>query len=141
MYLGSSCLLGPSSYMGSYSGLATAEPVQVTGGVIGTHPTRLDLYVHPGDPIDFTVPVLDADGALVDVSTWSATATAALPGGVILHDFAPTVSADGVRVVATEAQTRAWDWAVRAARLNVAIVAPGAAAARLCLGWIRLYRP
>lgn len=109
--------------------------------VLGQHPQRLDLYVHPGDPIDFGAPVLDALAAAVDISTWNCAAVALGPGGETLHDFTPTIDSEQVRVTATSAQTAAWAWAVYAARLVVTVTPPGEGALPILTGWIRLYRP
>lgn len=109
--------------------------------VLGQHPARLDLYLHPGDPIDFSVPVLDAAGAAQDLTGWTVAATAAAPDGTVLHDFQPSAGATSIRVTATTAQTRAWAWSVYAARLVVTATPPTEAAIEICVGWIRLYRP
>ena len=109
--------------------------------VLGAHPARLDLYVHPGDPIDFTVPVLDGDGAAQDLSGWSVAATATSPDGTVLHTFTATIDDTSIRVQATTAETRAWAWSVYAARLVVTGTPVSEAAVELAVGWIRLYRP
>jgi hypothetical protein len=109
--------------------------------VFGAHPQRLDLYVHPGDPIDFTVPVLNALDAAQDLSGWAVAATATDPGGTVLHDFSTAVSGTSIRVTAGTAETRAWQWTAYAARLVVTGTPPTTAAIELATGWIRLYRP
>lgn len=109
--------------------------------VLGQHPARLDLAVHPGDPIDFTVPVLDADDAAQDLSGWAVAATATAPDGTVLHTFTTTVSGTSIRVQASTAETRAWLWSVYAARLVVTGTPVAEAAIELATGWIRLYRP
>lgn len=109
--------------------------------VLGAHPARLDLYIHPGDPIDFGVPVLDAAGVALDISAWTCAASATAPDGTVLHDFAPSISSQRVRVAATGAQTAAWLWSVYAARLTVTATPPAGAAIEVTTGWIRLYRP
>lgn len=111
--------------------------------ILGAHPTRLDLYIHPGDPIDFTVAVLDAADAIPGgwPSGWAATATATAPDGTVLHTFTTTLATATVEVAATGAETGAWAWNVYAARLAVTITPPAGAAVPIGLGWIRLYRP
>jgi len=108
---------------------------------LGQHPQRLDLYIHPGDPIDFTVPVLDAAGAAQSLAGWAVAATATAPDGTALHTFTTSPSGTSIRVQATTAQTRAWLWSVYAARLVVTGTPVSEAAIELATGWIRLYRP
>jgi hypothetical protein len=107
---------------------------------LGAHPARLDLYVHPGDPIDFGVPVLDASDAAQDIDGWEATATVTAPDGTLLHDFSPSISEDQVRVTAGPEVTTAWTWQVYAGRLLVTVTAPGGGPVPLVTGWVRLYR-
>lgn len=109
--------------------------------VLGQHPQRLDLYIHPGDVIDFGVPVLDAVAAAVDISLWTCAAVVLGPGGETLHDFAPSIADGLVRVAATAAQTGAWEWSAYAARLVVTATPPTSAPMPILTGWIRLYRP
>jgi hypothetical protein len=108
---------------------------------LGAHPARLDLSAHPGDPVDFTVPVLNALGAAQDLSGWAAAATATSPDGQVLHNFTTTISGTAVHVQATTAETRAWAWPVYAARLIVTGTPTSEAPVELAVGWIRLYRP
>lgn len=108
---------------------------------IGAHPQRLDLYVHPGDPIDFGVPVLNADGTSVNISGWTVGAMVMSSDGQMLHDFTPFVSGNQIRVTATSTATAAWAWSVYAARLVVNAAAPGGGPVPIMVGWIRLYRP
>lgn len=107
---------------------------------LGAHPARLDLYVHPGDPIDFGVPVLDAAGASVTISGWAVAATVTAPDGTLLHNFSPTVSSNQIRVAATSTQTAAWAWQVYAGRLLVTATPPGDGPVPVVSGWVRLYR-
>ncbi len=109
--------------------------------VLGAHPARLDLVVHPGDPIDFSVPVLDADGAAQSLAGWGVAATASAPDGTVLHTFSTSISGTSIRVQATAAETRAWLWNVYAARLVVTGTPVSEVAVELAVGWIRLYRP
>lgn len=109
--------------------------------VIGAHPARLDLYMHPGDPVDFTVPVLNDDGDAADLSGWTAAARATAPDGNVLHVFTATVGVGQVEVSAEVEETAAWQWSVYAAHLVVTATAPGSAPIPLTTGWLRLYRP
>jgi hypothetical protein len=109
--------------------------------VFGAHPQRLDIYVHPGDPIAIAIPVLDSTGATQSLSGWTAAATVKAPDGQLLHDFAPSIASDQIQVAATSAQTTAWSWPVYAARLVITATPPAGAAAEIASGWIRLYNP
>lgn len=108
--------------------------------VFGAHPQRLDLYVHPGDPISFAIPMLDSAGATQSLTGWTAAATAKTPDGQLLWDFAPAIVSDQIRVAATSAQTSTWAWPVYAARLTVTGTPSGGGPVPVTLGWIRLYR-
>lgn len=107
--------------------------------VIGTHPARLDLYVHAGDPVDVGIPVLDSGGAAVTLTSWTVSARALDPAGSVLHDFAPTIVGGQIQVAATSAQTAAWTWAPYAARLVVTATPPGGGPVPIATGWIRFY--
>lgn len=108
--------------------------------VIGTHPARLDLYVHPGDPIDFGVPVLDATDVAETITSWTVTATVTAPDGTLLHNFSPTIVDNQIRVVAEPPATAAWAWQVYAGRLLVTATPPGGGPLPIMSGWVRLYR-
>jgi hypothetical protein len=108
--------------------------------VIGTHPQRLDLYVHPGDPIALAIPGLDSLGVTQSLSGWTAAATARTPDGQLLHDFTPSIASDQIQVAATAAQTGGWAWPVYAARLDITATPPAGAPSPIATGWIRLYR-
>lgn len=112
--------------------------------VLGQHPARLDLYIHPGDPVDFTVPVLDDAGLAANLTSWTVAATAVAPDGQLLHTFTttvPTPATGVIEVSATAGQTTGWAWAVYAARLVVTATPPGGSAIPITTGWVRLYRP
>jgi hypothetical protein len=108
---------------------------------IGAHPQRLDIYVHPGDPIAIAIPVLDSTGATESLSGWTAAATVKTPDGQLLHDFAPSIASDQIQVAATSQQTGAWAWSAYAARLTITATPPAGGAAEIATGWIRLYNP
>lgn len=108
--------------------------------VIGAHPARVDLTVHAGEPVDFTIPVLDdATGlAVATLSGWTAAAQIrATPDGPVLHAFTPAIEGVGVRVTATAAVTAAWSFTT--ARWDVLLTAPDATPHVLCAGWVRVY--
>lgn len=105
----------------------------------GTHPRRLDLTVHAGDPIDESITLLDGLDEGVSLSGWSAAARAYHPDGQVLHDFAATIESDQIRVVATSAQTGTWAWAVYKARLIVSATPPSGAPRTYAAGWITFY--
>lgn len=108
--------------------------------VFGAHPQRLDLCVHPGDPIAVSMPVLNSSGVAQPLTGWTAAATVKAPDGQLLHDFNPAIVSDQIQVVATSLQTAAWAWPVYAARLTVTATPSGGAPMPVTLGWIRLYR-
>jgi hypothetical protein len=108
--------------------------------VLGAHPQRLDLYIHPGDPISFAIPVLDSAGAAQALSGWTVAATVKTADGQLLWDFAPTIVSDQIRVAATPTQTAAWAWPAYAARLAVTGTPSGGGPVPVALGWVRLYR-
>lgn len=110
--------------------------------VLGAHPARLDLYVHPGDPVDFSIPVLADDDTSPDLSGWTIAATATASDGQLLHTFTTSGSAGGlIEASATATETGAWAWTPYAARLVVTAAPPAGAAIPIATGWIRLYRP
>ena len=111
--------------------------------ILGAHPTRLDLCIHPGDPIDVRVPVLDGAGATPNTwpTGWTAAAIATSPDGQLLWSFTPTFTSTAVEIAATPAETGTWAWTGYAARLVATVTPPGGAASEIAVGWIRLYRP
>jgi hypothetical protein len=106
---------------------------------IGTHPPRVDLTVYAGEPVDFTIPVLDAAGAPVStLSGWTAAAQVRVdPTGPVLHTFTALLTGAQARVTATPGQTAGWVFAT--ARWDLILTAPDATPHVLCAGWIRVY--
>lgn len=88
----------------------------------------LDVTVHAGEPLDVSVPVLDAAGLPVALSGgWTATAQIRHnPRGDLLHTFTPAVEATSVRLTATAVQTRGWadTWATPLAAWDVVLTDP-----------------
>lgn len=111
---------------------------------LGVHPARLDLVVHPGDPVEFSTSVLADDGDVADLTGWAVAATATAPDGQLLHTFtasAPSPTSGVIDVAATPTETAAWAWSVYAARLAVTATPPGGSPLPITTGWVRLYRP
>lgn len=106
---------------------------------IGAHPAQVDLTVHAGEPVDFTVPVLNSDGTAVSgLSGWTATAQArATADGPLLHTFAAAVDGATVRVTAAAAETSGWTFT--RAQWDLLLTAPDSTPHVLCGGWIRVY--
>lgn len=109
--------------------------------VIGQHPIRLDLVVHPGDPVDVSVSVLDASNAAVSLTDWTCTAVVTAADGTLLHDFSPSIVSDAIEFTAGATVTAAWAWSVYAARLTVTGTPPGGGPVPIATGWVRLYKP
>jgi hypothetical protein len=107
---------------------------------VGREPDRIDIELAAGEPVDFTVPVLDAAGAAQDVSAWTVVATIrAGRGGTTLYTFTPTLSVAGVRLAATGATTAAWaTWPVSVARWTLWVTPPGGEPDPLAAGWVRV---
>jgi hypothetical protein len=81
----------------------------MTAQTVGTPPQQIDINVAAGEPIDFTVPVLDADDDVVDVTGWTGLAQIRPhAGGALLHTLDCATSADGVQVTADSDDTAAW---------------------------------
>lgn len=108
--------------------------------VIGAHPARVDLAVHAGESVDFTIPVLDEAGvAVTSLAGWSAAAQirAAADSPTVLATLTATIDDVAVDVTATPADTSSWSW--HAAQWDLVITDPTGAPHILCAGWVRLY--
>lgn len=118
---------------------------------VGVRPARIDIDAVAGEPVDFTVPVYDANGAAQDVAGWTLTATARTAGGAALHTFttaavAPTGTTGttgydpgGIRVTATGAETAAWAaWTSPANPWSLWITPPVSEPDLLAAGWVRV---
>lgn len=95
--------------------------------------------MHAGDPVDVAIPVYNTAGVAQSLSGWSASAKALDVAGQVLHDFAPSIVSDQIRVIATSAQTGAWAWQTYAARLVVTATPAAGAPLTITSGWIRFY--
>jgi hypothetical protein len=99
---------------------------------------EVDVEVYAGEPVDFTVPVLDAADAEVDVTGWTGSAQVRrYPGSPLLHTWTLTLSDAGVQVTATGEQTAEFaSWSTETARWDLWITEPGEEARPVCRGRI-----
>ena len=102
---------------------------------VGRDPARIDIDVTPGEPVDFTVPVLDAVGQPQPLAGWAIAAT--VPGR---HVFTATdVGAGVVQVYASPEQTAVWaEWLVPSARWSLWLTPPASPPYLFAAGWVRL---
>lgn len=107
--------------------------------VVGAHPPRIDLEVHAGEPVDFTVPVLDEDDVPVaSLTGWTPAAQIrAGSDGPLLATLTTAVTGSSVQITATGDVTAVW--AFSAARWDLVITSPAGIPHPLCGGWVRLY--
>lgn len=109
---------------------------------LGTHPPRIDLVVHAGEPIDFTVPILNEDGSAVTFSLagWTPTAQIRVAAGQpVLATLTCTIIGTSVAVTATGAETAAWSWPSSSGQWDLVLTSPAGIPHILCGGWVRLY--
>lgn len=108
---------------------------------LGAHPPRIDLVVHAGEPVDFTVPVLNPDATAVStLAGWSPAAQVrAAAGQPVLAELTCTVSGTAVQVTAAGADTAAWAWPGSTAQWDLVVTSPAGVPHILCAGWVRLY--
>ena len=107
---------------------------------IGRHPARIDITLHAGEPIDFTVDVLDKVGADQSLTLWTALAqirATADPSAVVLHTFALTLTTGEVQVTASSVDTAAWTFF--AAPWDLVLTAPAGTKTVHAAGWVRCY--
>lgn len=107
--------------------------------VIGRLPARIDIAVNAGEPVDFTVPVLDAAGAAQSLSGWTVTATVHRDT-TTLHTFTTAVvSASQVQVTAAGVDTAGWSsWPVSAAQWSLWLTPPASEPYLFAAGWVRV---
>ena len=115
----------------------------MTVSMIGVHPERLDIAVHAGGRIDFTV---DAAALLPEGSTslagWSVSVRARPDRpGADLVDLPATLAGLAVRVVVTGAMTAEWcsTWSGLSAQWDLALISPDAELRVLRAGWLHIY--
>lgn len=113
---------------------------------VGGDPARVDVDVTPGEPVDFTVPVLDAAGAVQPLAGWvldatvqgrhTFTAVAVAPTGV---PGDPGYDPGGVQITASGAETALWaEWLVPVARWSLWLTPPASESYLHAAGWVRL---
>lgn len=107
---------------------------------LGREPARIDHDVRPGEPLDFTVPVLDADDAAQDLTGWTLTATVTPgPRDETVLATLTTADDDGVRVTATGATTATWAaWSVPSGHWTLWLTPPASEPDLVAAGWIRI---
>jgi hypothetical protein len=119
---------------------------------IGHDPARIDIDVTPGEPVDLTVPVLDATGAAQPLAGWTLSATVRRdPNAPVLHTFTTAAVAPvgvpgdvgydpgGVRITATGVATELWsEWLVPSARWTLWLTPPADEPYLFAAGWVRL---
>lgn len=108
---------------------------------IGADPARIDIEVVAGEPVDFTVPVGDANGDAQDLTGWTLAAPIrATPDTPILASLTLTESAGSVRVTATGDDTAAWaGWRVPVARWALWLTPPASPPYPFAAGWVRVH--
>ena len=107
---------------------------------VGTHPLRLDLTVHAGDPVEHYIPVRDAAGTLLDLTSWSGSCRVLTSDRQTLATLTLARDATGLTVLATPAETLAWfgvwptysPWRIDAAH-------PSGEPIFRAAGWVSLY--
>lgn len=113
--------------------------------VIGTHPPRVNLTVHAGEPVDFTVPALNGDTGLpvATLAGWTAAAQIRVnqqPGAQLLHNLTVAIEGVTVRVTATSAQTLTWTaWGKTSAPWDLILIDTTDTPHVLCAGRVRVY--
>lgn len=106
---------------------------------VGVEPATIDLVVHPGEPVDFTVPVFDAGDAAVTPTGWTLTAPIRRRS-TLLGSLTATAVTGGVRVAATGEDTTDWaDWAVSQASWTLWVTPPAGQASPLVVGAVRVH--
>lgn len=107
---------------------------------IGAEPERIDIDVHPGERVDFTVPVYDSTGALQNATGWTVLAQVRhSPTDAVLYAFTLAAGASGVRVQAPEADTASWaSWAPSTVPWDLWVTPPANPPFVLAAGWVRV---
>ena len=103
---------------------------------VGAFPDDVDVEVYAGEPVDFTLPVLDANNVEHSVAGWTGIAQVRrYPGGPLLHTWTLELGADGVTVSATPTQTAAFvGWGSHVARWDLWLTEPDQDPRPLCAG-------
>ncbi len=106
----------------------------------GTHPIRMDLIVHAGQPLRQVIPVYDAAGELLDLTQWAASAEVLGTSTPVLGEITLDHDDLGLTLRATGEQTLEWvtlwpgysQWRIRAAH-------PSGEPVFSTNGWLALY--
>lgn len=76
---------------------------------VGTHPARMDLLLHAGKPFEVDVPLHDAVGVSLDLTTWTVTPRVlSVDRQTLLGVLTVTRTTTGLVLSATADQTTAW---------------------------------
>lgn len=121
---------------------APTERAVITQLGIGTHPIRLDLLLRAGKPFEEFVPVLDAAGTALDLTTWTTSTAVLTPdGGTQLGALTVTRETTGLTLSATPVETATWaaTWPLYAPWSLVAVHPTGEPRFDAA-GWVSLYR-
>ena len=105
---------------------------------VGADPERIDIETCPGEPVDFTVAVTDANGDPQSLAGWALSATAHRDD-LTLHTFTTAVVGTGVQIYASPAQTTVWaNWAAPTVRWSLWLTPPASPPYLFAAGWVRL---
>lgn len=110
---------------------------------IGAHPQRRDIVNTPGEPLDFSVSVDQADGTPVpSLDGWTAAAVV-VPDrlGATPIALPVTVDTDSVRVTVEPEATAAWPaaWQCLAGQWALTVTDSTGIPHVLYVGWVQLY--
>ena len=107
---------------------------------VGREPARVDVDVTPGEPVDLTVPVFDAAGAVQPLAGWVLSAQVRRdPASPVLHTFTTAAVTGGVQITASGTATDLWaDWLVPSARWTLWLTPPASQPYLFAAGWVRL---
>lgn len=108
---------------------------------VGIRPQKIDVDVLAGEPIDFTVPVLDDDDVAQNATGWTGLAQVRPhAGGRLLAEPTLSFSAAGVRVQV--ADTSGWaDWRSPLARWDLWVTPPAEESRPLARGRVFVRSP
>lgn len=106
---------------------------------VGRNPARVDIETTPGEPVDFTVSVLDATGAPQNLTGWTLSATAHLSRtGTVLYTFTVSRTAGEVTVTAPGDDTADWVGWPAAVPWSLWLTPPASQPYLHAAGWVRL---
>lgn len=107
---------------------------------VGRNPSRIDIEVDAGEPVDFTVPVLDGAGAAQPLSGWVLAATVRRdPASPVLDTFTATAETGGIRIYAPGEDTASWvGWPTLSAPWTLWLTPPASQPYLFAVGWVRV---